>query len=795
MAADINYLRNLSKPTKLPSTRLDFAPRSVTPALQPKPIAATPMQKPMPNQNKTFAEKAFNALAVPSQVVEKYGTKLLSGGKHNRYDTALDAMGVKNTQGKLDINDALSTTARFIADPLNFVAPLKVAKIAGKVPGASQAVGGVARGAQAITKNPIAQAIKNNLGEKFIQGYNLSPKNKFVVDSVKDIPRRFSVAANPKVDELKEIFKDVTPSRGDKVKQFFTGTKNKDAEYVGRVLDVQRSGEDLPALIKEIGDVKYHTVIKPTADKAAALFKNQLDDLVARKRLSPKKRTEFLEKGGYYPHRDFLPDTVDKFLLKTTGIGENRGYLKKTKGKKGYSYDAPKITKDREFIQLYDNAVQDTFKDIKKRVGVKIGKGKKVPEGYVPFIKENGKYREFNGYAIPSGVATFLKGSLDVRENSLTKAIDFFHKWWKPLATSVNPAFHIQNIGGNINNMIIGGTYSPKRLAQAVAGGFTKEEQALVKATGILGRGQIGADITGRGADVASVVGDVNVGKYFKIGQPIEDNARTAFFLDQRAKFLRKGLSEKDATKNAVKAVDKYLFDYQTGLTDFERNTMKRLFPFYTWARFNLPLQVEAILNKPGYGAFFAKLEQELNPEGKPLGDREGITFNTGFKDSQDRQIRIKPSFPIQDIFAAQNRPLEMLSPGIKEAIQLGVYGTTTLAGRPVAPRNLYTGAERFDTDLPLSSQLRELGKQEFRELVRPARSVENIGDDPSLTSTARQLITGTYSYDPAQQALKQVNKKQAVSSAVRRQLDKIQRSSMSPEQKRREREKYLRAL
>ena len=75
-----------------------------------------------------------------------------------------------------------------------------------------------------------------------------------------------------------------------------------------------------------------------------------------------------------------------------------------------------------------------------------------------------------------------------------------------------------------------------------------------------------------------------------KVGSAIEDNARLAHFLDK----LGKG---NDASA-AASSVKKYLFDY-SDLTSFERNTMKRLMPFYTWTRKNLPLQLESIINQP----------------------------------------------------------------------------------------------------------------------------------------------------------------------------------------------------
>ena len=41
------------------------------------------------------------------------------------------------------------------------------------------------------------------------------------------------------------------------------------------------------------------------------------------------------------------------------------------------------------------------------------------------------------------------------------------------------------------------------------------------------------------------------------------------------------------------------LFDYQN-LTDFEKNVLRNVAPFYSWSRFNIPLQLKNIIQQPG---------------------------------------------------------------------------------------------------------------------------------------------------------------------------------------------------
>lgn len=85
------------------------------------------------------------------------------------------------------------------------------------------------------------------------------------------------------------------------------------------------------------------------------------------------------------------------------------------------------------------------------------------------------------------------------------------------------------------------------------------------------------------------------------LGSIVEDNAKAAHFLNR----VRKG----DSFEKASMSVKKYMFDYGE-LTQFEREVMKSVIPFYTWMRKNIPLQITAILENPGRYA---------NITGKPI--------------------------------------------------------------------------------------------------------------------------------------------------------------------------------
>src|SRR5215218_1887651 len=57
---------------------------------------------------------------------------------------------------------------------------------------------------------------------------------------------------------------------------------------------------------------------------------------------------------------------------------------------------------------------------------------------------------------------------------------------------------------------------------------------------------------------------------------------------------------------DAGKRVGKFNIDYGNP-SSFERRTVRRIIPFYSWMRRNVPLQVELLLTRPGLIAGYAK--------------------------------------------------------------------------------------------------------------------------------------------------------------------------------------------
>lgn len=254
------------------------------------------------------------------------------------------------------------------------------------------------------------------------------------------------------------------------------------------------------------------------------------------------------------------------------------------------------------------------------------------------------------GVAYPSEIHRVLSKADKIlsspqEANKLLRAFDATQNWWKKYALALRPAWHTRNAFGNFwNAYLIGGLTNPLRYGQAAAvqkamhigkggdlqrkldlisgkkpttgvnpkfevpgTGMTREEifNEAVK-RGVYESGLYGQDIAQSSLRQSNIPGAtewVGVNKAFEAGKMVENNARLALFIDGIAKGIRKagGKGPIDAAKildESAINVRKSLFDY-SDLSNVEKEAMKRLMPFYTWTRKNLPAQLRAIAEHP----------------------------------------------------------------------------------------------------------------------------------------------------------------------------------------------------
>ena len=233
------------------------------------------------------------------------------------------------------------------------------------------------------------------------------------------------------------------------------------------------------------------------------------------------------------------------------------------------------------------------------------------------------------------------------------KSFDQYMKFWKTFAL-ITPGYHMRNFFGNITNSFMVGMplASQSRYMFKSSFDFIRYKRVLRalengEDVSRFGQGYIDAykrvddyyrsgasqshrgvrdmeiikeglrEARGQKRNLAQKVGDTLLNLNYTMAENMDDYQRYSLYLwsydtagnskaVRSAKKAGASFNEIDILKRreAYKKVSEALFDY-SHLTAFEKEYMKRLFPFYTFFKNNLILQAKTIFNRPGQ---YAKL-------------------------------------------------------------------------------------------------------------------------------------------------------------------------------------------
>ncbi|RJQ10617.1 MAG: hypothetical protein C4551_02285 [Bacillota bacterium] len=323
---------------------------------------------------------------------------------------------------------------------------------------------------------------------------------------------------------------------------------------------------------------------------------------------------------------------------------------------------------------------------------------------------------QLKGVKVAPEVARFLNDFKEPFTNieSLRGILGIFDKgtnFWKGLATAARPGFHIRNAISNVFNNWLAGVrdISFYRDAYRLQRAAAKGDDALralrvrgknglelwreVVSSGVTGHGWMGADIgetledvlrgarqPSRGGVLAEALRHpVLTGR--RVGTAVEDNARVAHYLAKRAEGLD--------IEEAVLSVKGALFDYDE-LTPFERNVLKRVFPFFTWSRKNIPLQFSMLLQQPGVYAKLGHLKDaaetlSTGPDEADLPEwmRDAYVVRLPFQIG-DKQLYANVDLPLNDLSLPSGREvLSMLNPLLKLPVEW-FTNTQLFSGTPL---------------------------------------------------------------------------------------------------------------
>ena len=342
---------------------------------------------------------------------------------------------------------------------------------------------------------------------------------------------------------------------------------------------------------------------------------------------------------------------------------------------------AVKLRNQKAATQIV-NVLEDGFRQL--------GMGSQAPADIVDAIAAMAKIRD------PKQVGVFLK------------TYDFVTQAFKAWAIT-SPGFHFRNyMGGVFNNFLAGvdmGSYSQfrkvdrfyqKALADGLErtaayaeigkkyGQLTQEAYTVAERSFAFNApGQIGS--TGLDSGIGSSAGNWR--------KALTQKGERSFVIDNPATRLNLHASEyverqlrgtlafdyamKGANKDEVlDAVYKFHFNYED-LSANERNIGKRVVPFYTWTRKNIPLQLEMLFQQPKYyariGYFKNEMEQYSDQESlMPSWFNDTLSIRMPFKNPMGEQMYIQPQLPPTDLLNLTNPRsfLGMLNPAIKVPVE-----------------------------------------------------------------------------------------------------------------------------
>lgn len=282
-----------------------------------------------------------------------------------------------------------------------------------------------------------------------------------------------------------------------------------------------------------------------------------------------------------------------------------------------------------EFGKMFDNLNEASMKEWKG------------------FMQQMG-FKEGKAIAINKSVYETLKGinNAYVEVNEFWKYYDSFLNFWKS-TTLISPGFHMRNFFGNATNMYIAGMSTPdifkyqtkaltdfntylkyrdvvasegieavpeafregfKNVKAYYDGGLAQTRKGLRDLEKIESLALKGYDPTKKGA---KQVYESIVKANFHAAEYLDDFQRYAMynwalskneFFPDIAKLNKQGATKEiiDKYRHSVarqKVMDA-LFDY-TNLTSFEKDYVKRLFPFYTFMKNNIIFQLKSTLDSP----------------------------------------------------------------------------------------------------------------------------------------------------------------------------------------------------
>ena len=352
--------------------------------------------------------------------------------------------------------------------------------------------------------------------------------------------------------------------------------------------------------------------------------------------------------------------------------------------------------------------------------------------------------------------------------NALVKLIDSFNNTFKKYKI-LTPGFQVRNVAGNATNMVLSGMPAGK-----IPEYYAKATGVLNSADDLLAKVTNGIELTGKDADNWKLLQQFYEGGFKDAGTKLQDLEQLREKVSGKKGALNKltkinaNLNEKmdslnrmallmyanDTPKyieklgksNAIEAVKYALMD-PSNMSDFEKNVMKKIIPFYTFTKQNLLFQATNIMkNTPKYN----RLIKGLNSIYSNLGEneyyqyqKEGMQLPLPITDSNGNRLFLKTNLPLSDLGEWMESPLRRTlsstSPLIKTPYEM-VTGQNIFTGQDTNYNTISNTIESITGKKPSTGVSNLMGKAE--------QILAGLGVDTISTNLLKKVTSAIKTYN-----------------------------------------------
>lgn len=576
----------------------------------------------------------------------------LSGQDKTTYSNVLEQAGVKNKYVKGGVGFVLDIAL----DPSTYFGGSAI-KLAGKGLGLAGRTAFKAGSKVAPETFTFLEAAGKNLKDAFGTAF------KYGYGTSKGLADEVSMALN-KIGIAKE---DIIEGN---IKAFGKKFSKDELQEAGELMIKNRRLE----LAKRKGaNVLFSKSNNTKVNELVNQFKLKAQDIAKKANIPLDKAYE-----NYFP---FLDTKKLNPKLKSVLDVSDKGYLKEFQNKikdENLLKKPIEAYSRREFQVVRDAVASDTLQSLVKTYGKGLKDFKSIDDaieaGYTA-IKDR-KFGKIVGY-LKENDAKFINDYLFPEYKSLdvlakASGFDGFTRLFKTAVTAYFPAFHIRNyVSGNVQNYQALGAraLAPSNVYSALAV-LKGADTQLKLGKNIYNAKDLKKILTERFGGSSRYIADIGdyieelAGNNFKI-KPISNARKIGSFVEmnQKAVATITALKQGKPMDEALRLAEKAGFDYSK-ITQFESKIMRRLIPFYTFARKNAELQLNTLVNNPQRIINQVKLANALSnvfggktTEEDLKGLPDWVLGGLGFKIDGNKYLS-QFGLPLEEHIQRWNKPL-----------------------------------------------------------------------------------------------------------------------------------------